>query len=122
MKLVLTMLPTIALVVYGQLIIKWRVGHLARALPESGEVGGRLWNYLTDPFMVSAYLAALGGSIAWVFVVERYDLSIAFPIYVGLTIALVAISGSLLFGETLTWQRVFSIALILAGVVIGSRV
>jgi multidrug transporter EmrE-like cation transporter len=121
MKLLLTMLPTVVLVVYGQLIIKWRVEHLAGLLPESGDGWSRLWNYMTDPFVISAYLAALGGSVAWVLVVERYDLSMAFPIYVGLTIALVALGGSLLFGEALSWQRVISISLILAGVVIGSR-
>lgn len=76
---------------------------------------------MSDPFVVSAYLAALAGSIAWVLVVERYDLAVAFPIYVGLTIGLVALGGSLFFDEPFSWQRMLSISLILAGVMVGSR-
>jgi multidrug transporter EmrE-like cation transporter len=81
----------------------------------------RLLYYVFDPFILSAYAASLGGSVAWIFVVERYDLSLAFPIYVGLTVLSVAVVGILLFGEPLSWQRALSIALILAGLVIGSR-
>lgn len=121
MKLLLAMSPTIFLVVYGQLITKWRVGAIAEGLPDGAGHWHRLFSYLMDPFILSAYVAALGGSIAWMFVVERFDLSLAFPIYVGLTIASVALVGVILFGEALSWRRVFSISLILAGVVIGSR-
>ena len=121
MKLILTMSPTISLVVYGQLITKWRVEQISKSLPDSGGKLFGLMSYLTDPYIVSAYAAALGGSIAWIFVVERYDLSLAFPIYVGLTIALVALGGVLMFNEPLSLRRLLSILLILAGVVIGSR-
>lgn len=115
------MFPTIFLVVYGQLVIKWRVEQISRSLPDSGSKLSGLVSYLTDPYIVSAYAAALGGSIAWIFVVERYDLSQAFPIYVGLTIALVALGGVFMFDEALSLQRMLSILLILAGVVVGSR-
>lgn len=121
MKLLLAMLPTIALVVYSQLVTKWRVGSVALDLPADADRWVRLWSYLTDPWIVSTYAAALGGSVAWMFVVERHDLSVAFPVYVGLTVATVALAGMALFGEAMNWQRALSIALILAGVALGSR-
>lgn len=121
MKLIWAMFPTIMLVVYGQLITKWRVGAIAAGFPVEADRWSRLLHYIFDPFILSAYAAALGGSVAWMFVIERHDLSLAFPIYVGLTIVSVAIAGSFLFNESLTWQRMLSITLILAGVAIGSR-
>jgi multidrug transporter EmrE-like cation transporter len=121
MKLLLAMLPTIILVAYSQLVTKWRVEGVIERLPPDADRWVRLWNYLSDPYILSAYVAALSGSVAWMFVVERHDLSLAFPVYVGLTVATVAFAGIVLFGELLTWQRALSIALILAGVALGSR-
>ena len=121
MRLILLMLPTIALVVYGQLIVKWRVAALAGAAqPGSGPLD-RLAVYLLDPYILSAYAAALGGSVTWMFVVESHAVSLAFPLYIGLSVALVVLGGIWLFGEPITPQRILAIALILAGVAIGSR-
>jgi multidrug transporter EmrE-like cation transporter len=55
------------------------------------------------------------------FVVESHAVSLAFPLYIGLTVALVVLGGICLFGEPITAQRILAIALILAGVAIGSR-
>ena len=55
------------------------------------------------------------------FVVERYAISIAFPMYVGLTILAVAAGGHLLFGEAVNASRLLAISLIVAGVAIGVR-
>ena len=118
--MILAMTPTILLVVYGQLITKWRVELIAASLPDTGR-WDRLFHYLSDPFILSAYATALGGSVAWMLVVERFDLSIAFPVYVGLTVVSVALMSSWVFSETMNLQRGLSIALILAGVALGSR-
>lgn len=120
MRMIVAMLPTILLVVYGQLVTKWRIEAISASLPESDR-WARLFHYLSDPLILSAYAAALGGSVGWMFVVERFDLSIAFPVYVGLTIITVALAGVWVFGETLSWQRGLSIVLILVGVALGSR-
>lgn len=121
MKMLLAISPTILFIVYGQLIIKWRV----ESLLATGDVAAgrlsRLSVYLTDPYIISAYLAALAGSVAWMFVVERYAVSLAFPLYIGLTIVMVAIGGAALFDEPMTATRAISILLILAGVAVGSR-
>ncbi len=121
MKMLLAMFPTIVFIVYGQLIIKWRVQSLPAAGDEMAGRFARLTGYLADPYIISAYLAALAGSVAWMFVLERYAVSLAFPLYVGSTIVIVAIGGAALFGEPVTGARAVSILLILAGVAIGSR-
>jgi multidrug transporter EmrE-like cation transporter len=121
MRLILAILPTMLLVVYGQLIVKWRVGALADvAQPASGPLG-RLALYLTDPYILSAYVAALVSSMTWMFVVESHPVSLAFPLHVGLTVLAVVAGGIYLFGEPITAPRILAVFLILAGIVIGSR-
>lgn len=120
MKMILAMMPTIVLVVYGQLIVKWRIGKMFHLSGSSGPLG-RLLIYVIDPYVLSSYAAALAGSIAWVFVVERYPISIAFPMYVGLTVAAVALGGTVLFGEVFSISKIIAISFILIGVVIGSQ-
>lgn len=121
MKLLLAMSPTILLVVYSQLITKWRVQLLGGAAPTDDGRMGRAFAYLSDPYVLSAYAAALAGSIAWMFVVERYAISVAFPIYIGLTVMFVVVGGMLIFGEEISPMRILAIVFILVGVAIGIR-
>lgn len=121
MKMLLAMSPTIVLVVYGQLVTKWRVAELLSGAGDALGRWERLLLYIKDPYILSSYMAALAGSAAWMFVIERHAISIAFPIYVGLTVVIVAIGGAVVFGETLSGVKVLAIALILVGVAIGSQ-
>lgn len=122
LKLLLAMSPTILLVVYSQLATKWRVTHMTdESLAPGANTISRIHDYLHDPIIVSAYLASFLASIAWIFVVEKYELSNAFPVYIGLTVLLVTVGSALLFKETINPQRIASILLIICGVAIGSR-
>ena len=121
MKLLLAIVPTVLLMVYAQLVIKWRVQTLFEADNAPSEGLSRLVTYLSDPLILSAYLTSLAASVTWMFVVERYAISIAFPLYIGVTVVAVAIGGVALFGEPVTGARLLSIALIVAGVAIGAR-
>jgi multidrug transporter EmrE-like cation transporter len=80
-----------------------------------------LLTYLSDPYILSAYIAALASSMTWMFVVESYPVSLAFPLHIGLTVMAVVLGGIYLFGEPITAPRILAVALILAGIVIGSR-
>ena len=122
MRLLLAMSPTILLVVYAQLITKWRIVVLTSQMLDAPDRLARLFVYLKDPLIVTSYFAALGGSVAWVFVVEKYDIAMAFPIYVGLTVVAMAILGAVLFGEQLGVNRMIGVALIIAGVALVSQV
>lgn len=121
MKLLLLMAPTVLLVVYSQLMTTWRVRTLAAAATEGAGRLERLLTYLCDPFILSAYAAALAGAVAWMFVVERYSISIAFPVYIGITVALVTGAGTVLFGEHLSAAQITGIVLICAGVAIANH-
>ena len=121
MNLLLSIAPTVLFAVYGQLITRWRVRELAEQLAPGASMFTRAWHYVWDPYILSGYLSAVAGSIAWFFVVERKPLAVAFPVYVGVTVLLVALAGVWVFGETLNATRVFGMLLIIAGVALGAR-
>ncbi len=121
MRLILAILPTMALVVCGQLLIKWRVGVLAEAAQPASAPLARLALYLTDPYILGAYVAALASSITWMFVLESYPVSLAFPLHIGMTVIAVVAGGIYLFGEPITPWRILAVCLIVAGIAVGSR-
>jgi multidrug transporter EmrE-like cation transporter len=120
-RLILAILPTMLLVVLGQLLMKWRLGVLA---PAAHSVSGpleRVALYLSDPYVLGAYVAAFASSITWMFVLESHPVSLAFPIHIGLSVMAVVLGGLYLFGEPMSGSRIFAICLIVAGIAIGSR-
>ena len=121
MKMLIAIMPTVLLVVIGQLVTKWRVQLLGSVPDGNGDRLSRAAVYLTDPYIIAAYVAALLGSVAWMFVVERYAISVVFPLYIGLTVLLVVLGGVVIFGEHMSITRVLAIVLILAGVALGAR-
>lgn len=118
MKLLLAILPTLVLVVFSQVATKWRIQVLGTAsLLETG--ASRIWTYLSDFWIWAAYGAAFMGGVFWMFVVERYPVSVAFPIYIGLTVLCVAVAGVAGFGEPFTARLALAILLILGGVALA---
>lgn len=121
MKLFLALIPTVVLVAYSQLVTKWRVAYLFDPLQNTSGRMDRLLVYLKDPFILSAYAAALAASVAWMFVIERHALSIAFPLYIGITVLSVTVGGVFIFGEEMNTMRIIAVLLIVIGVVLGSQ-
>jgi multidrug transporter EmrE-like cation transporter len=114
------MLPTIILVVFSQLVSKWRVGILAKSMDQTPDRWMKLYVYLSDPYIVSAYSAALLGSFTWIFVIARYPISLAFPVYIGLTVLCVMVGGIVFFHESFAFNKLLAAIFILAGVVLAS--
>lgn len=107
------------LVAYSQLIVKWRMLNGWTGYGQEARWIMRLLGYLLDPVIFSAYAAGLIGSFVWLFVIARLPLALAFPVYQGLTFALVILGSVLLLGETLSVTRLVAVSLILTGVILG---
>lgn len=123
MRILIYTIPVALLVAYSQIIVKWRAG-MSLVVPNEEVRQGliqRLLGYLSDPYILSGYMAALLGSFVWLFVVARLPLAVAFPVYIGLTFVLVIMGSFTLLGEPVTIGKVIAVLLILMGVVIGSR-
>ena len=113
-------LGTVLLTVYGQLIIKWQV-NLAGAMPE--EAGAKvlfLGRLLVNPWIVTGLVAAFAAAVCWMAAMTKLPLSHAYP-FMSLAFVLVMVGSAVFFGEPVTLLKVAGIALIIAGIVVGSQ-
>lgn len=119
MKYLLTGL-VIALVTYGQLIIKYEVNKLGPIPDESRAALGYLVRALPNPGILSGLFAAALGAVVWIAIVSRYELSSVYPL-LSLNFLLVPLLSVLLFDESLTWHKAIGTLLIMLGVLIFAR-
>ena len=111
---------TIAFTVYGQLILKWRISHLANWPSSSFEKFVFLLKAIWDPFILSGLFAAFVASLFWMLAMTKFQLSFAYP-FTSLSFVLVFIFSSLLFHEAVTWQKVLGLMIIIIGIMISSQ-
>lgn len=119
-RLAVSVGPTVLLVVYSQLILKWRIPMLGEA---PADLVGEMVFYiraLLDPVIISSFAAAFIGAIIWFAAISRFPLSVAFPAYYGLTFVLVMVGSAYWLAEPLTSFRILGAALILLGLIVGS--
>jgi drug/metabolite transporter (DMT)-like permease len=111
---------TIVFTVYGQIIFKWRINHFGD-LPGGGYDNiSFLLKLLIDPFIFSGFLSALVAALFWMAAMTKSDLSYAYP-FMGLSFILVLIASSIVFGESITVNKIVGLSLIVLGIFISSR-
>ena len=110
---------TVALTVYGQIVVKWRVsrrGHLPASLHDKVSFFAHL---IVDPWVISALLGAFVAALCWMAAISRLDLSRAYP-FVGLTFAFVLVLSAVFFGEAITAPKLIGVGLVIAGIAVGA--
>lgn len=117
MKAYFLILPIAILVTYSQLIVKWRSNATDRMVAIG--VMEKLSQFLSDPVILSAYVAGLIASFAWLYVVTKLPLTVAFPVYIGATFVMVLFGGWFFLEEALTVTKLFAVLLILSGIILG---
>jgi len=118
MKIFLYTIPVALLVAYSQLVAKWRIQATVESLTSINALD-RFIVYFSDPYIISAYVAALLSSFIWLIVIQRIPLSTGFPIYMGSTFLLVIVGSWILLGESISLIRLLAASLILAGIILG---
>ncbi len=111
---------TIALTVYGQIVIKWQVlkaGSLPELLPEKIHF---LFHLLLNPWIMSALFAALLASVFWMAAMTKLQLSHAYP-FMGLTFVLVLLGSGVFFHEPVSTLKIVGVMLIVSGLVVASQ-
>jgi multidrug transporter EmrE-like cation transporter len=75
---------------------------------------------LTSPVMIVALGAILyiTSFLIWIFILARYELSIAYPVCIGLALTCTALGASLLLGENIGLLRAIGIVLVFAGILL----
>jgi multidrug transporter EmrE-like cation transporter len=113
----LLILPIALLVTFGQLLMKWRSGSAAYLVASSVPQG--FVKFVTDPVVILAYGAGFIANLAWLYVVTKLPLTIAFPVYMGITFAMVLIGGWAFLSETLTVTKIAAVVMIMCGIVLA---
>ena len=114
-------LASIALSAVAQVLLKLGMtGGDVRAAIASGSPIGIVQAVLLSPGVVGGLVLYGLGTVLWLAVLARAELSQAYP-FVGLSFVLTAAMGYFLFADALTLGRIAGIALIVAGVVLVGR-
>jgi drug/metabolite transporter (DMT)-like permease len=110
---------TVALTIYGQLVVKWQVlrhGHLP---PGLGAKVAFLATLLVNPWVLSALAGAFVAALAWMAALSKLELSQAYP-FTATSFVLVLLLSAILFGESLTSAKIAGVALVIAGLAVGA--
>lgn len=111
---------TIALTVYGQLILKWRISKFG-PFPEEGMEKVRFFiSLFLDPAIFSGFAAGFLASLAWMAAMTKFDLSHAYP-FMSLNFVVVLLLSGWLLNEPMTIQKTIGISLIVFGTIIAAR-
>lgn len=111
---------TVILTAYGQLVLKWRMdqfGHMPDTMREAVLYLGRA---LLDVYVLSSFAAAFAAALSWMAAITSFEVSFAYP-FMSLAFVLVLLLGWLLLGETMSWNRIACVVLIIGGLWLGSR-
>ena len=110
----------IALVTYGQLIIKYEVNRLgAVPLGNFKETISYGFSALTSLYILSGLFAAGLAALAWIAALSRYELSSVYPL-LSLNFVLVPLLSVYFFGESMDAFKLFGTAIIVIGVFVFS--
>ena len=113
-------LGTVLLTVFGQIVLKWQIAK-AGALPAGFTAKvfflvGQIWN----PWILSGVGAGFLAFLCWMAALTKFELSYAYP-FMSSSFLLVLILSVALFHEALTLPKIVGVALVIVGIIVGSR-
>ena len=114
---------TIALSVYSQMIMKWRISGRFAGLKIPEGVWPKiamLFTVLFDPFVFSGLVATFVSGLCWMATMSKLEIGYAYP-FTSLGFVLVVLLSGFLFGESLNAWRIWGVILIVIGVTIASQ-
>ena len=119
MKLFISILPVISIIVINQLIVKWRITNLYYDL-SNVYLLKRFFIYITDPWILITYILVFISSLIYMFVLEKYPISLVYPVSIGMTVLLVNLGGIFFLSEVFSFKKFIAILLITSGLILIS--
>ena len=116
----LCILATVLFTVYGQLVVKWQVAQAGAYPLATSERLIFLLKLLLNPWIMSGVAAGFLALLCWMIAMTRFDLSYAYP-FMSLAFVFVLILSAIFFHEAVTIPKALGVALVVAGIIIGSR-
>ena len=106
-------LVAIMLLSAGQTALKAGLNAIGGVSLADGPMG--FLKLFQTPWVIVGFACYGLSSILWLDVLSKLDFSLAFPM-VGLTYVFTLLIGRFFFGETIGWERMLGVSLILCGV------
>ena len=116
----LYIVATIALTVYGQIIVKWRVSFYGQLPTELFAKLKFVFVALFDPWIISGIVAAFLASLAWIAAMTKFELSYAYA-FLSLNFIFIFLFSWLILSEPIAWQKAIGLSLIVLGTVAIAR-
>lgn len=107
-------LVAILLLVGGQTLLKLGLNDIGGVSLFGGNPVGSFLGLFHTPWIILGFVCYGVSAVLWLDVLSKLDFSLAFPL-VSLTYVFSQLIGHFLFHETISWQRLVGVALILAG-------
>jgi multidrug transporter EmrE-like cation transporter len=116
----LLLLIAIVMSTTGELLLKRGMNAVGVLSLAPADIVPMLANAFSNPFILAGFALLFGGSIFWLAVISRVDLSWAYPM-LSLGYVLVVVNSWLFLDEQVTPIRVAGVAIICLGVAIVGR-
>jgi len=104
----------------GELLLKHGMNQVGVLSLHPDYILTGLWKSFTTPFVLLGFVLIFGGSIFWLAIISRVQLSYAYPM-LSLGYVFVVLSSWLLLNEHFQPMRLLGVLIIVLGVVVVSR-
>lgn len=110
----------ISLTVSGELLLKYGMNQHGVFGLSAGSIIPSLIRIFTNPFILAGFALIFSGSVFWLSVISRVELSYAYPM-LSLGYVLTVVASWFLFSEQVTPIRIGGLVIICLGVFVVSR-
>lgn len=110
----------IVFTVYGQCIIKYQVNTVTSFPAGLKAIPFIIQFIFTRPLVLSGFITAFLGSIAWIVALSKFELSYVYP-FMSLNFVFVVLLSFWVFNEEINLHKILGIIIICVGVLIVSR-
>ena len=117
----LWILLTVALATYSQLVLRWQMSILGNMPQEITQKVQFIVTTALKPWILSALLATFLSGLSWMVVLNKFQLSYAFP-FTALNFIVILAASALILGETITPPKVIGTMIVMAGILVMALV
>lgn len=119
-KYLVMLLTAIIMSGTGELLLKHGMNQVGELSLHPDQIVMELWKSFTTPFVLLGFVLIFGGSIFWLAIISRVQLSYAYPM-LSLGYIFVVLTSWLLLNEHFQPMRLLGVLIIVVGVVVVSR-
>jgi len=102
----------------SQLILKYQI-NLIPDFPQGLQIAPFVFKLIfTNVWIMTCVVSTICASLCWIGAVSKFQLSMAFPYFSGLTFVVVTGVSIFLFSDVVSWYKIAGIVMILAGILV----